>query len=165
VDDLDFTEVYRRHGQDVYRFAVYLAGDVHVAEDVTAETFARAWAGRGRIRASSVKAYLIAIARNLCRDVHRARKTSTLDVDAAPVNPDPDQERTAQARQELQLVLRAMDTLPELDRAILAMTAIEGLSYQVIGDCVGLSETAVKVRIHRARVRLIAARQQREVRS
>jgi len=57
----DFSSVYERHAVDVYRFALYMSGDIQTAEDVTSETFARAWTGRGRIQVSTVKAYLMMI--------------------------------------------------------------------------------------------------------
>ena len=67
MDDLDFPAVYERYNRDVYRFALYLCGEFSLAQDLTAETFARAWIARDRIRVGSVKAYLLMIARNLYR--------------------------------------------------------------------------------------------------
>src|SRR5215813_3350891 len=61
----DFTELYRKYAPDVLRFAIYLSGDRDEAEDITAETFARAWAAPEPIRAATVKGYLFTIARNL----------------------------------------------------------------------------------------------------
>jgi DNA-directed RNA polymerase specialized sigma24 family protein len=63
VDDVDFASVYERHAADVYRFALYMSGNIQTAEDVTSETFARGWTARGRIQVSTVKAYLMMIAR------------------------------------------------------------------------------------------------------
>lgn len=78
MDEPDFTAFYERHSRDVYRFSLYLSGDFALAEDLTAETFARAWIARERIRVGSVKAYLLMIARNLYRDVMRQRADSSL---------------------------------------------------------------------------------------
>jgi RNA polymerase sigma-70 factor (ECF subfamily) len=66
-----FSDIYRRHARDVFRFAFWLARDEEEAKDVTAETFARAWAGADDLRVETVKAYLFAIARNLVRETHR----------------------------------------------------------------------------------------------
>lgn len=158
MDEPDFSAVYERHARDVYRLALYLSGDFQAAQDVTAETFARAWTVRGRIRIGSVKAYLLMIARNLCRDAQRRTPDMALAEDHDVPDGAADQERSAGARQELRRVLGAFATLAELDRSVLLMATMEGMSYQAIGEVVGLSETAVKVRIHRARVRLNAAR-------
>lgn len=155
---LDFTALYRRYAGDVYRFALYLSGNVAQAEDITAETFTRAWIARDRIRVDSVKAYLLMIARNLYRDGQRkpsdARLADQPDVrDGAP-NP----EAAAHARDELDSVLKALRLIPEVDRAVLLMATMEHLSHESIAAALGLSIGAVKVRLHRARVRLNAAR-------
>ena len=129
-----------------------------MAEDLTAETFARAWVARERIRVGSVKAYLLMIARNLYRDVRRGRADTSLPehLDVADAGPGP--EASLQARDELQRVLSALAQIPEHEREVLLMATIEGLSYQAIAVALDLSVDAVKVRVHRARVRLNAVR-------
>jgi RNA polymerase sigma-70 factor (ECF subfamily) len=156
MDDLDFSAVYTQHSRDIYRFALYLCGDHSLAQDLTAETFARAWIARERIRVGSVKAYLLMIARNLYRDVRRQPVTVTLpdDFETRDVSASP--ETAAGARGELQRVLSALRQLPETDREVLLMATAEGLSHHDIAGVLGLSVDAVKVRVHRARVRLNA---------
>jgi RNA polymerase sigma-70 factor (ECF subfamily) len=53
--------------------------------------------------------------------------------------------------------MRALRELPEGDRVVLLMATVEGLSYQTIAAALDVSVAAVKVRVHRARVRLNAA--------
>ena len=55
---IDPSGLYRRYSQDVYRFAYWLSGNVADAEDITSETFVRAWAGADGVRAATAKAYL-----------------------------------------------------------------------------------------------------------
>jgi RNA polymerase sigma factor (sigma-70 family) len=69
-----FREIYERYYPDVYRFALFLTGDVARAEDLTADTFVRAWTARDRIRQETVRAYLLTITRNLFRDDLRAAR-------------------------------------------------------------------------------------------
>jgi len=156
MDDLDFSAVYAQHSRDVYRFALYLCGDPSLAQDLTAETFARAWIARERIRVGSVKAYLLMITRNLYRDVRRRPVNVALpdDFDTADSSASP--ETAARARSELQRVLYALKQLPDADREVLLMATAEGLSHHDIAGALGLSVDAVKVRVHRARVRLNA---------
>ena len=157
MDELDFASVYERYSRDVYRFAFYLSGDLAAAQDLTAETFPRAWAVHEQVRVGSVKAYLLMIARNLYRDGRRKPVEARLP--AVEVrDPGRGPEAAAQARDELQVVLRALREIPELDRAALLMATVEGLSHQAIASALGLSAAAVKVRVHRARVKLNAAR-------
>lgn len=165
MDDVDFASVYERHAADVYRFALYMSGSIQTAEDVTSETFVRAWTARGRIQVSTVKAYLMMIARNLCRDAHRRPLHQSLPEghDAPDLAADP--ERSEDAREQWRRVIRDLNELSELDRSVLLMAALEDMHYRAIGEAVGLSEAAVKVRIHRARVHLNALRLSREQRS
>jgi DNA-directed RNA polymerase specialized sigma24 family protein len=68
---MDFADLYERYANDVHRFALFLSGNEAVADDLTAETFARALLGRDDLLLDTVKAYLLAIARNLYRDACR----------------------------------------------------------------------------------------------
>ena len=45
---VDFHSLFERYSQDVYRFALYLSGDPSLAEEITQETFVRAWSRRAR---------------------------------------------------------------------------------------------------------------------
>ena len=162
MDEPDFSTFYERHARDVYRFSLYLSGDPALAEDLTAETFARAWVARERIRVGSVKAYLLMIARNLYRDVGRQRSESRLPENFEVADGAPGPEAAAQGRDELERVLRALGRLPEHEREVLLMATVEGLSYQTIAVALDLSVEAVKVRVHRARVRLHAIRAEME---
>jgi RNA polymerase sigma factor (sigma-70 family) len=158
VDEPDFSALYQRYAQDVYRFSLYLSGNFALAEDLTAETFARAWVARERIRVGSVKAYLLTIARNLYRDVLRRRAETSLpeNLDVADEAPGP--EASAQAREDARRVLWALGQIPEHEREVLLMATVEGLSHHAIAVALDLSVEAVKVRVHRARVRLNALR-------
>ena len=84
-----FRELYERYYTDVYRFALFLTGDVARAEDLAADTFVRAWTARDRIRQETVRAYLLTVTRNLFRDhVRAARPHVALDervADGAPM--------------------------------------------------------------------------------
>ena len=68
---MDFSSLYRRYAPDVHRFALFLSGNAALAEDLTAETFVRALVAQDTLRVDTVKAYLMAIARNLYIDTLR----------------------------------------------------------------------------------------------
>jgi RNA polymerase sigma factor (sigma-70 family) len=86
--DEAFRDIYDRYYGDVRRFALFLTGDTSRADDLTADTFVRAWTARDRIMQTSVRAYLLTITRNLHRDQLRAsRRLVPLEdtfVDRAP---------------------------------------------------------------------------------
>ena len=152
---ITFHELYSRYAGDVYRFAHWLSGNPHDARDITAETFVRAWTAPEEPRLESVKAYLFAIARNLHRKQwRRASRHEALD-EAMP-DPATQPDETAINREEFERTLAAVHALPEMDRTVLLLRAEEDLSYEDIADVTGLSVTAAKVRVFRARAKLTA---------
>ena len=149
-------ELYRQYSQDVFRFAYWLSGSRSEAEDITSETFVRAWVGAEDLRMATVKAYLIAIARNVFLQTRRRdRRHGPLEVDVADPGPGP--EVQAERRDELGAVLARLQQLPEADRAALLMHAEFELPYEEIARALGVSLPAVKVRVHRARLKLARA--------
>ena len=150
----DFQALYERYATQVRRFALYLGGDGALADDITAETFVRVWTASGTIRQETVKAYLFTIARNLYHDsIRRAHRFTALDEGT------PDRTINAQQlvedRSALKFVLSEIQQLPEIDRAALLMRAQEQMSYEEISRILDLSISAVKVKVHRARVKLM----------
>jgi RNA polymerase sigma-70 factor, ECF subfamily len=146
----DFDALYRRWSPDVFRFALYLSGDRSEAEDITSETFVRAWTSSGKIRAATIKGYLFTIARNLF--LQSLRRTSRV-VEIPETLPDPGAgpDTLAERDSELAAVLRELQRLPEIDRAALLMRAVDDMAYEEIARALGISLASVKVKIHRAR--------------
>ena len=159
----DFEALYAHYSRDIYRFALYLCSNHAEAEDIASETFVRAWNATDRIRAATAKSYLFAIARNCYLErLRRGARQTQLD-DAMPdsrANPHAD----AEHRIELDRVLAALQQLPEVDRTVLLLRVQKEWSYQEIADAVHLSLPAVKVKIHRARLKLAQWRAAQEIR-
>ena len=162
----EFEALYRRYAQDVYRFSLYLCGEHGAAEDITSETFVRAWNASGEIRAATAKAYLFAIARNYYLGTlrrARARPGSHLELDERLADPATRPDQAAEGKVELGRVMAALESLPEADRTVLLLRAREEMTYEEIAQATGLSLAAVKIKIHRARLRLVRWRaEQRE---
>ena len=154
----DIENLYERYAGDVRRFALYLCGDVAMADEITSDTFVRAWMAAGRIRQPTVKSYLFAIARNAYTDLLRwgARHTA-LDENM------PDRRISAQTQMELsaevRAVLAALQQLPELDRTVLLMRALDEMPYEEIAETLGIPVVTAKVKVHRARLKLMRTRQ------
>ena len=68
--------------------------------------------------------------------------------------------RQVEAKEKLDRVLRTLQEFPEVDRAALLMRADEGLPYEEIAVALGLPVATVKVKVHRARLRLAKIRNQ-----
>ena len=153
---MDFASLYRQYANDVFRFAYFLSGNHAVAQDIAAETFARALTAGDRIQTATVKAYLLRIARNLFVDALR-RDSRLADLTGSEdqiSDPAPNPEAVTRSRMELEVTWQALATLSEGERAALLMSAVNGLSHEEIAAALECSIPAVKLRIHRARLRL-----------
>ena len=159
---LNFQDLYESHATDVYRFAFWLAGDSSEAEDVTSETFIRAWARSSSIRTETLKAYLFAIARNVYLERRRKRKRQVPLDDVYP-DPAPGPDKVVEAQLELVKVQRVLQTLPEIDRAAFVLRVQHELPYAEIASALGLSLTATKVKVHRVRKKLLTACVNKEI--
>lgn len=159
---LNFQNLYETYAEDVFRFALWLAGEPAAAEDITSETFIRAWSRRSTIRTKTLKAYLFTIARNIYLSQQRKRSRHVPLDDIHP-DPTPGPEISVESRSELQRIRNILETLPEIDRAAFIMRVQNELPYREIARALGLSLTAAKVKVHRVRKRLLNDRIEREV--
>lgn len=154
---MDFQSLYEKYAPAVRRFSLFLCGDPALADDITSDTFVRVWLARGRIRELTVKSYLFAIARNAYRDTQRrAWRQTALDEEG------PDSQVSAHTRveqkEEVTAVLTALQQLPEVDRAVLLMRALDDMTCEEIASVLDITATAARVKVHRARARLMGAR-------
>jgi RNA polymerase sigma-70 factor (ECF subfamily) len=154
----DIENLYKRYAGDVRRFALYLCGDMAMADEITSDTFVRAWMASARIRQPTVKSYLFAIARNAYTDLlRRAARHTPLDENM------PDRRISAQTQMELsaevRAVLAALQQLPEMDRTVLLMRALDEMPYEEIAETLGIPVVTAKVKVHRARLKLMKTRQ------
>lgn len=145
-----FAVLYQRHVRDVFRFALALTGRIEDAEDLTSEAFCRIWTAGADLRELTVRGYLVAIVRNLHRSAwRRERRLVPMPAETSAPTADP------LAAVELERVLKALDQLPAPDREVLALRAEAGLSFGEIAALTGLSAEAARVRVHRARKKLV----------
>ena len=158
---LNFQELYESYAPDVYRFALWLAGDSSEAEDITSETFIRAWAHNSAIRTETLKAYLFTIARNLYLEQRRKSKHQVALDDIYP-DPAPGPDKLVESRLGLLRVQSVLQTVSEVDRAAFVLRVQHELPYAEIARALGLSLTAAKVKVHRVRKRLLTTCVDRE---
>ncbi|MBN1264617.1 MAG: RNA polymerase sigma factor [Anaerolineales bacterium] len=153
---LTFKELYEAYAADVYRFSLWLAGSRFTAEDITSETFVRAWAYPNQLRTETLKAFLFTIARNLYLDRQRKRKR---EVDLQDFYPDPALQPETMAEYQLEILRlqQFLQTLPEIDRAAFVLRVQHELPYAEISRVLGISLANTKVKIHRVRKKILAA--------
>jgi RNA polymerase sigma-70 factor (ECF subfamily) len=154
----DFSALYRQYAPEVFRFALYLSGNRDEAEDITSETFVRAWTAPERIRAATVKGYLFTIARNLFLQALREKRRHVPLGDEELRDPKPGPHAQTEQSSEIEVALAGLQRLPEVDRAALLMRAVHDMPYEEIARSLGISLAATKVKIHRARLALLGLR-------
>ena len=159
---LNFKELYESYAAEVYRFALWLAGDSLEAEDITSETFIRAWVNNSKIRTETLKAYLFTIARNIYLEQLRKRKHQ-VRFDRKYPDPAPSFEKVVESQLELLRIQRLLQTFPEIDRAAFVLRVQHELPYAEIARVLGLSLAAAKVKVHRVRKKLLALNGDEEV--
>ena len=152
-----FEQLYKVHGRDVYRFAVYLCGDLQWAEDLTSEAFLRVWTSPIPVRMPTVKAYLLTIVRNLVAEESLRRSRRPVTEINEQVLQGGSMVREAEARNELAIVRAALDQLPALSRTALLLKSEGGLSYDEIAAVLEIPSATARVKVHRARLHLAKA--------
>jgi RNA polymerase sigma-70 factor (ECF subfamily) len=154
---LPFEEIYRSHAGSVHRFCVSQVPDAGAAEDLTHHTFVRAFVAYGRVGPdlASARAWLLAIARNLCADHHRrgARWRRVAPRLAEPSPGPGDVEAAAERRGDLRRVTAALARFRERDRQLIGLRVAADLSYREIAEVLGTTEAVAKVATQRGRGR------------
>ena len=153
----DIESLYKRYAPDVRRFVLFLSGDPVMADEITADTFVRAWLAQERIRQPTVKSYLFAIARNLYRDLQR-REARHTELDEKMTDTRISAQTHMEQNAEVRAVLAALQELPEIDRTVLLMRALDEMPYEEIAAAMEIPVTTAKVKVHRARAKLMEAR-------
>jgi len=159
---LSFKDLYEDYAAEVYRFSLWLVGDSFEAEDITSETFVRAWSRIQTIRTETLKAYLFTIARNIYLEQHRKGKRQVVLNDIYP-DPAPQPDKVVESQLDILRVQRFLQTLPEIDRAAFVLRVQHQLPCAEIARVLGLSLPAAKVKIHRVRKKLLASFSEQEV--
>ena len=149
----DFQYLYETYLTDVYRFSYWLCGDAVDAEDITSETFLRAWTYRANIRTETMKAYLLSIARNLYLERLRKHRLHAELSDGMP-DPVPGPEVRSEDRDDLMRIQAALQKVNEVDRAAFILRVEQELPYEEIARILQISLSAVKVKVHRVRLKL-----------
>ena len=147
-----------RYKNLVYRTALNALGDCDQAEDVVQETFMRAYQNLERLHNPDIFGFwLTGIAKNICRNMFRNKKHDLVSMDhlkeiAPSGNP---QENGSGRAAMLRALRRAILVLPEKYREILELRYMEGFSCEKIARFCNLSQSAVLVRLYRARKQVV----------
>ena len=152
-----FAVVFERHVDAIHRYLSFRVGP-DIAEDLTAETFARAFAARRRYQVDrgSVKAWLFGIATNLVRENHRDEQRRIKALARSNEDLRRSTDGVAQVADRLRLAAALASLKPEW-RSVVLVVGIGGLSYEETAAALHIPIGTVRSRYSRARTQLAAS--------
>lgn len=158
-DEDAFVTLYHRYRDRIVNYTRRLLGDPNRAEDAAQEVFLKLYRARARYRpVSRFSTYVFRIATNHCinlRSRHDHQRTDRT-LDSGDLAHSAATQTAEVENQQLRHALeQALQKLPPKQRAALVLCHYQGLSYREAAQAVGVSESALKSLIHRARATLI----------
>jgi len=146
----------------IYRYVLRLVKDPAEAEDLTQDTFLRAYRRGDSLRdPEAVRGWLYRIATHVCLDRLRQRRPLiSLDSEKSedhvkpPVSESPSPLDLWERKETSACVQRCLDFLPDKYRAVILLHEAHSLTAPEIADLLGVTLTTVKIRLHRARRKL-----------
>jgi len=159
-DRAAFDELVRRTSADTYTLAFRLVGNEEDARDVVQETYLRAYKGIGRFREEAqLSTWLYRITAN-CAATHLGKRRKHRheelpeDDQVLDLSPARDPQAVADATGLRERLTDALEELPPKLRAVVVLRDVYDLPHEAIAAELGISESAAKVRLHRARRKL-----------
>ena len=157
-DEISFEKLVNAFTPDLFRVVRRMTEDVKEAEAVIQETFWRVWQALSRYREDRrFFPYLVTIAANLMRDTWRKERRNFPDeLDEIVDLPDdlPTPETQIEEMEHLQALANAVETLPVLYRAAIALRYDGGLSYEELAAALDLPLNTVRTHLRRAKLLL-----------
>lgn len=138
--------IIRAHQEPLTAYASRVLDDVDGADDMVADTFARLWDARGALHPRSLRSYLFGVARNLCLDELRRRRSrfrlARLWRDTvSPAAPDP--AYLLRKGERAAAIDAAIQRLPLRQREVFELAYLQHLSYHEVGEVMGTSYKTV----------------------
>lgn len=152
-----FAELYQRYLEPVYRFVRAQTRDRATAEDLTAQVFLKALSAADTFKGDGTyRSWLFAIARNTVATWRAERKKKLVPIEDLPEHPDPapSAQSLAIASEDRALLWTAVARLPEAQREVVRLRYRRELTIDEIARVTRRSSGAVRVLLHRARLRL-----------
>lgn len=147
---MTFEEIHKAYWPKVYRQCMGYMNDSDAAKDIAQETFIKVWQQLPKFRNdSSIGTWIFRIAVNVC--LGQIRKDKKMPKSELPN--DIFEETVVNNEPQVQFLYRCISELSEVERIIISLE-LEDLKQKEIATIVGLSESNVRVRIHRIKVKL-----------
>jgi RNA polymerase sigma-70 factor (ECF subfamily) len=166
-DDRPFEELFRRHQAAVWRVCYYFLGDAHDAEDIVQDVFFKACRGLlGFESRASFRTWINQIAINTCKNELRMRSRRPAVVEEElgdvrePIEMVEGSDRRWQGTTGREELAQALEMLHPDQFTALQLRDLESRSYAEVAHMLGISQSAAKMRVQRARLALRSTLQQ-----
>ena len=148
MKDKDYNDCVDNFADGVYRFIVKNIRHTEDAQDIVQSAFEKLWVNRAQVLPEKAKSYLFTVAYHQMIDhIRKSNKMPLSDEASIPHQP------INQAQTELKaLLMRAVNELNPTQKSLVLLKDYEGYSYQEIAEIMNLSDSQVKVYLHRARL-------------
>jgi len=148
MTDNEYNECVDNFADGVYRFIVKNIRHTQDAQDIVQSAFEKLWVNRVQVLPEKAKSYLFTVAYHQMIDhIRKSNKMPLAEETSIPHQP------INQAQAELkQLLMRAVNQLNPTQKSLVLLKDYEGYSYQEIAEIMNLSDSQVKVYLHRARL-------------
>jgi RNA polymerase sigma-70 factor (ECF subfamily) len=150
MTEREYNECVNLYADNVFRFIVKNLRHEEDARDIVQTAFEKLWRTREEVDAGRSKSYLFTIAYNGMIDHIRKNKRIRLTESFT----EGDRGSTGPASNTRRILEEALSRLSETQRSLVMLKDYEGYNYAEIGQITGLSESQVKVYLHRARLQL-----------
>lgn len=149
--------LFERHHRPLFRYFITMTRNSEIAEDLVQDVFVRILRYRSTYDPKqSFSAWMYQIARNANLDRVQKGRGEVIGIDEflergqEPVSPAAGPEESVSQGQNLVLLKRALEQLPEDKRELLVLSRYQGMKYDEIAEVLGCEVGAVKVRVYRA---------------
>ena len=162
-----FSFLINKYQKQIFNFAYQFFRDYQTSLEITQETFLRAFKFLDTYHLDKkFSTWLYSIAKNLCIDeLKKYSKISTVPIgeaskkgnvnERAPLYSHKDPDHDMIRSEEREALLEAIDKLPEKYKMVITMCYFDGMSYEEIADVIEMPLSTVKVRIFRAKKKLL----------
>lgn len=150
MTEREYNDCVNLYADNLFRFIVKNLRHEEDARDVVQSAFEKLWRNRNDVEPSKSKSYLFTVAYNCMIDhLRKIKRISLRDDFKAEVRVI-----NHSAHNARKVLDEALARLSETQRSLVMLKDYEGYSYEEIGQIMNLSESQVKVYLHRARVQL-----------
>ncbi|WP_405400610.1 RNA polymerase sigma factor [Maribacter sp. Asnod2-G09] len=145
-----FEEIYNKYWQRIYRLCMGYVNDNDLAKDLAQETFIIVFKKLPEFRnEAKISTWIFRIASNIClRQIERQHRYSKDEI-----SKQVSEENTTDIEPKIKFLYKCISELQETDRIIISLE-LENIQQEDIATIVGLSNTNVRVRIHRIKEKL-----------